>query len=155
MMDDPALAIAANLAKQFEGFSATSYPDPASGGDPWTIGYGTTRDALGNPVTSQTPPMDADTALALLARDMSAALATVRAKVGVPITDNQAAALADFVYNEGAGAFTVSTLLRLLNGGDYASAAMQFPRWVYADGKVMPGLVRRREAERAMFVGAP
>jgi hypothetical protein len=69
----------------------------------------------------------------------------------VPLNPNQFAALVSFAYNLGAEALRKSTLLRLLNNHNYAGAAEQFPRWTYAAGKQLPGLVRRRAAERALF----
>ncbi|MCF3948709.1 lysozyme [Acidiphilium iwatense] len=72
-------------------------------------------------------------------------------QVTVPLNPNQQAALIDFVYNLGAGNFRASTLLRLLNAGDFARAVRQFTLWDHADGRVLPGLLRRREAEAALF----
>ncbi|MCY1458796.1 Lysozyme RrrD [compost metagenome] len=74
--------------------------------------------------------------------------------VQVPLTGNQWDALVSFTYNLGAANLESSTLLRLLNAGDYVGAAGQFPRWNKAGGKVLPGLVRRREAERVLFLEA-
>jgi lysozyme len=76
----------------------------------------------------------------------------VSAAVTVPLNDNQFAALVSFVYNLGAGALQESTLLGLLNGGNYNGAAEQFSRFVYAGGEVLQGLVTRRNAERALFL---
>lgn len=139
---------AADLAAQFEGFSATPYQDPAG---VWTIGYGSTRDAADRPVTSATPPVTPSGAKALLRRDLLAAMGVVEANVKVSLTLTQRVALDDFVYNVGAGNFEASTLLRLLNSGDYAGAAAQFCRWDIAGGKVLAGLLRRRETEEAYF----
>ncbi len=71
----------------------------------------------------------------------------------MPLTQGQWDALSSFVYNLGPGALEKSTLLRLLNAGDYSGAAAQFDRWVYASGKKLSGLVKRRAAERALFEG--
>ncbi len=73
--------------------------------------------------------------------------------VRVRVNQGQFDALVSFTYNVGEGNFTNSTLLRKLNAGDTAGAAEQFARWVHASGKVLPGLVKRRAAERAMFLG--
>ncbi len=148
MADDAALTEAAALATPFEGFRGAPYQD--SGGV-WTIGYGTTRQPDGSPVGPATPAVDEPTALAWLMRDMTASVASVRSLVTVPVNDAQVAALADFAYNLGTGALASPTLLRLLNGGDYEGAAAQFERWDMAGGVVLPGLVRRRQAERVMF----
>ncbi|MDU2883127.1 MAG: lysozyme, partial [Enterobacter sp.] len=61
-------------------------------------------------------------------------------------------ALVDFAYNLGVKALEGSTLLKKLNAGDYAGAAAEFPKWNKAGGKVLPGLVKRREAERTLFL---
>lgn len=132
----------------FEGFSSTPYRDAAG---TWTIGYGSTRDDTNAPVTQTTPPITRATAEALARRDLASARQTVTHAVTVPLTPNQQAALIDFVYNLGAGNFLRSTLLRLLNNGDYKAAAAQFPRWDLANGCLLPGLRRRREAEAALF----
>ena len=147
-----ALGAAENLVEQFEGFSATPYPDPSSGGYPWAIGFGSTRDAAGQPVTPDTPPVTLDQARRLVLRDLRAALATIEGAVVVPLTVDEEAALLDFTYNLGAGNLLGSTLLRLLNAGDYAGAAAQFERWDHAGGHVMAGLLRRRLAERDLFL---
>jgi len=73
------------------------------------------------------------------------------ADVKEPLSDDQTAALADFIYNLGAGNFRSSTLLRKLNAGDYAGAAAEFDKWDYAGGKELAGLLRRREAETTLF----
>ena len=77
---------------------------------------------------------------------------TVNESVTVPLTQNQFDALVSLTYNIGSGAFNNSTLLKKLNKGDYQGAADQFLVWNKAGGKVMKGLVRRREAERALFL---
>ncbi|MEW3423807.1 lysozyme, partial [Pseudomonas aeruginosa] len=72
--------------------------------------------------------------------------------VKVPLNQSQWDALMSFVYNLGAANLASSTLLKLLNKGDYRGAADQFPRWVNAGGKRLEGLVKRRAAERALFL---
>jgi hypothetical protein len=67
------------------------------------------------------------------------------------LNENQFSALASFVFNLGCGNFGSSTLLQLLNGGDTNGASLEFAKWVYGGGVVLPGLVRRREAERVLF----
>lgn len=141
------LDMAISLAKQFEGCVLTAYPDPASGGDPWTIGYGATGPGISQGVTWTQDQADAD----LTAR-MTAIGARVDALVTVPITDEQKGALCDFAYNLGAGNLAASTLLKMLNAGNVQGAADQFSRWDMASGKVMAGLERRRDAERALFI---
>jgi len=138
------------LTEQFEGWSAVPYQDPAG---VWTIGYGSTRDLSGNPVTASTPALTTEQGQQLLIRDMTAAAQAVEQGVHVPLTDGQRAALVDFVYNLGAGNFNSSTLLKDINAGDMAGAAAQFDLWDHAGGKVLAGLLRRREAETALFKG--
>lgn len=153
--DDDMRAAAADLAAgtitpQFEGYSATPYWDPD--GKVWTTGYGSTRiGGTGAPVTQFTPAIDEPTARAWAAAELTAALRTIKADVRVPLTVHETAALADFIYNVGAGNFGSSTLLHLLNAGDYEGAAAQFARWNVAGGKVLAGLIRRRAAEKALF----
>ncbi len=142
---DDAVALATN----FEGFSSTPYQD--SGGV-WTIGYGSTRDAIGAPVTAQTPPVSRTLGLSLMRRDLTSAATVIAKDVRVPLTGDETAALESFIYNVGAGNFQGSTMLRLLNAGQYEAAATQFDAWDHAGGQVLAGLLRRREAERAEFL---
>jgi lysozyme len=89
-----------------------------------------------------------------LADDMAYAENEVNKLVRVELTQNQFDMLCDFVFNVGAGAFATSTLLKKLNGGDYEGAANEFKRWVYAKGKILPGLVKRRYAQAERFRSA-
>lgn len=148
-MTDEALVKAANLAIEFEGFSATPYRCPAG---VWTIGYGSTRDDSGNRVTGDTPPIDEDTARQWAMRDMRAAMAAVEADVSVPMTDEEEAALIDFVYNLGSGAFAGSRILRYLNAGNFQGAADDLMLWNHANGVALAGLTRRRAAERDLML---
>ena len=92
----------------------------------------------------------------LLARDSRDAQAAVQALVTVPITQAQYDALVSFTFNVGRGALASSTLLRKLQAGDCWGAAAEFPRWVNARGRKLPGLVKRRAAEQAEFsTGCP
>lgn len=143
-----AVALACRLARPFEGFSFTPYQDP---GGVWTIGFGATYLADGSPVTADTPAMTLVEASVLLHTQMTQCVADVDGVVTVPLNPYQTAALADFAFNEGYGAFRSSTLLKLLNQGDVAGAAAQFARWDIAAGEVLPGLVKRRAAEAALF----
>ena len=150
-MSDAVEKQAADLAAGFEGLSLCPYLDPA--GIP-TIGYGSIWDWRNTPhtrVTMDTPPIDEPTARLWLGWEMLEAIQTVARDVTVPLTNNQTAALADFVFNLGSGNFAGSTLLRLLNSGDYEGAAAQFDRWDHAGGVELAGLLRRRKAETALF----
>lgn len=135
------------LIKSFEGLRLTAYPDPATGADPWTIGYGSTRGVLkGMTIT-------AEQAERMLVNDVQRFEPQVDHLVKVPLSQGQWDALISFTYNLGAANLESSTLLKLLNDGNYAGAADQFPRWNKAAGKVMAGLTKRRAAEREMFIG--
>ncbi|MGR2663680.1 lysozyme [Chromobacterium haemolyticum] len=134
------------LVKSSEGLKLVAYKCPAG---IWTNGYGHTGpDVTPGMVITQA---QAD---ALLARDLERFEAGVARLVKVPLNQNQFDALVSFSYNLGLGALQGSTLLRLLNAGDYAGAAAQFPRWNKAGGKELPGLTRRRTAEQSLFQAA-
>ncbi|PRP70895.1 muraminidase [Chromobacterium amazonense] len=135
-----------NLIKQFEGLKLTAYQDSVG---VWTIGYGHTgRDVK----PSQT--ISSNQADQLLRQDLARFEQGVSNLIKVSIKQNQFDALVSFSYNLGLGNLQSSTLLRLLNQGDYQAAAGQFPLWNKAGGKVLPGLTRRRLAEQALFQGA-
>ena len=87
----------------------------------------------------------------MMAMAGGAAAQAVTALVRAPMTQCQFDALVSFVFNTGAQAFSCSTLLEKLNAGDMAGAAAEFPRWCFATGKRLPGLVARRAAEAALF----
>ena len=137
------------LIKKFEGFSAKPYLCPA--GVP-TIGYGSTRDTDGKPITLQHPPITEAQARALLAATLVTYEDAVNRYVKVPLNQNQFDALVDFAYNAGAKNLLTSTLLKKLNAGDYAGASKEFGKWVYGGTKKLNGLVKRREAERQLFI---
>src|SRR5690625_4394084 len=141
------LKLALPLVKASEGCQLLSYPDPATGGEPFTIGWGQTGPDIG-PSTAWTQA-EADAALI---DTLKANCRRIKASVAVPLEPQQLAALSSFVYNVGIGAFRSSTLLELLNYGEYEDAADQFPRWKYADGNIMQGLVTRRRRERSLFL---
>jgi lysozyme len=134
------------LIKSSEGLRLKAYPDPGTGGLPWTIGYGSTSGVTQKMVITEAQ------AEQMLAADLVRFERAVERLVRVPLNQGQFDALVSFTYNVGEGNFTKSTLLRKLNAGDTAGAAEQFKRWVNAGGKVLPGLVKRRAAERALFL---
>ena len=133
------------LVKSFEGFREKAYLCPA--GVP-TIGYGRT---LGVKLGQTCTQAQAD---AWVQEEYDEFEAAVRKLVKVPLTPNQLGALTSFAYNLGVGNLGSSTLLKLLNGGDYAGAAAQFARWNKASGKALAGLTKRRAAEAALFLKA-
>ncbi len=135
------------LVKSFEGCRLEAYPDPGSGAEPWTIGYGHTGDVHPGDACNQ---QQAD---AWLRQDLRYAEAAVSHLAKVDLTQGQFDALVSFTFNCGQMAFGNSTLLRLLNSGDVQGAAGQFGRWNKGPNGPMPGLTRRRAAEQAMFEG--
>lgn len=132
------------LLKSFEGLRLNAYQDAVG---VWTIGYGTTSGVY--------PGMQITEAKAeeFLRRDLRRFEAAVSDLVTVPLNEDQFSALVSFTYNVGEGALESSTLLRLLNQRDYQGAADQLLRWNLGDGVELPGLTRRRRAERALFLG--
>lgn len=141
--------IAIDLIKQAEDCELEAYADTepsVPGGILWTIGYGATGPDITKGTVWTQEQADADLADRLVSVNR-----TVTQAVRVRINPQQRAVLNDFTYNVGSGQFLSSTLLRLLNAGDYDGAAEQFVRWNKDDGKVEPGLVRRRAISRALF----
>jgi len=130
------------FTSQHEGRRYVAYQD--SGGV-WTCGDGHT-DGVG-------PSTTCDDALAdeWLIQDTQMASNAVNNLVSVPLTQNEFNALVDFTFNCGIHAFSQSTMLILLNSGDYAGAALQFERWDLCDGKVVAGLLNRRKDEETEF----
>lgn len=137
------------IIKHFEGLELTAYRDPVG---IWTIGYGHTSEA-GPPTVYQGLRITAAEAEEILRRDLGIFERGVQNAVLVPLNGNQFSALVSFAFNVGVGALERSTLLAVLNERDYAGAADQLLRWVTDGVRPLPGLVRRRDAERALFLG--
>lgn len=135
-----------DLIRRFEGCRLEAYPDPATGGAPWTIGYGATGPGIEPGVV-----WTQEEAEARLAEDVQRFADAVERALTVDVSDNEFAAMVSLAFNIGAAAFRKSTLLRLVNDGHFEAAAQQFERWNRAGGRVMAGLTRRRKAERALF----
>jgi lysozyme len=131
------------LIKRWEGCRTNAYLCPAN---VWTIGYGHTKGVTKGMMISHTQAED------LLLEDLKRFEEAVRRLVTVPLSQNQFDALVSFTFNVGIGALQGSTLLKLLNTGNYSSAANQFNKWVRGGGKVLPGLVVRREDEYQLFI---
>ncbi|EPV2527008.1 TPA: lysozyme [Enterobacter hormaechei] len=136
------------LIKQFEGCKLTAYQDSVG---VWTIGYGWTQPVDGKPIRARMT-IKQETAERLLKTGLVSYESDVSRLVKVGLTQGQFDALVSFTYNLGARSLSTSTLLRKLNAGDYAGAADEFMHWNKAGGKVLNGLTRRREAERALFL---
>lgn len=136
------------LIKQFEGCKLTAYQDSVG---VWTIGYGWTQPVDGKSIRAGMT-IKQETAERLLKTGLVSYESDVSRLVKVGLTQGQFDALVLFTYNLGARSLSTSTLMRKLNAGDYAGAADEFLRWNKAGGKVLNGLTRRREAERALFL---
>ena len=140
------------LIKEFEGCArirkdgkVEAYPDPASGGDPWTIGWGATGPGIARGTVWTREACDAR-----LEADLARYAAEVAEALGdAPTTQNQFDALVSFHYNT--GAIRRATLTRKHRAGDHAGAAREFDRWCFASGRKLKGLVRRRAAEAALY----
>ena len=134
------------LTKSFEGLRTEAYRDA---GGVWTIGYGHTgRDVHAGLAWT---PEQAEEALR---RDVAEPVSVVNRAVEQPLEQHQFDALVDFCFNCGTGNLERSELLRKVNAGDMQGAAAQFGLWVHdAAGATLPGLVARRRAEGAMFLG--
>lgn len=139
------------LIKKWEGKKLTAYPDPATGGEPWTIGYGHTT-AAGPPAVKKGMKITDKDATEILVNDLKKFEAAVAKGLTVKATDNQFSAMVSLCFNIGPGNFAKSSVLRKLNAGDIKGAADSFLLWNKAAGKVMKGLTNRREEERKLFL---
>jgi len=140
-----------NLIKSFEGFRSNFYNDAVG---VRTIGYG--HACQGNACVGIKAPLSQAAAAALLAKDVRTRfLPCVRSAVKKALNNNQMSALTSFAFNLGCGALQGSTLLKKVNAGQFAAAAAEFGKWVKGGGRTLPGLVRRRAAERALFLRNP
>ena len=116
------------------------------------MGYGATRSSNSRPFNLEMEPITEAEAEALLIRDLESSEGWVSRLIKTALTENQYSALTSFTFNVGAGALQRSTLRMKLNRGEYQGAADEFPKWRMAGGRILAGLVRRRTAERALFL---
>ena len=131
-----------DLIKHFEGCELYAYKCPAG---VWTIGYGHTKDVEpGMQITE-------DDAHNMLVEELNEYETYVNTLVSVPLNQNQFDALVSWVYNLGGCNLKASTLLKVLNSGDYEGVPAQIMSWNKAGGKVLEGLTRRRQAEADLF----
>lgn len=134
---------AKRLIKNFEGCRLKAYKCPAG---IWTIGYGrTTNVREGDTCTQEQADKWFD-------EEYSRYEKQVKNLVKVPVNENQLGALTSFSYNCGVGALKTSTLLKKLNNKDYKGASEEFLKWTRAGNKVLAGLTKRRNAEKALFL---
>ena len=140
---------AVELAKRFEGFHKVPKNDPVRRAHPyicpagfWTVGFGHLCKPDHQPITEAEAEV-------YLAQDLMTALTATLRYCPVLATESESrlAAVVDFTFNLGAGRLQTSTLRRRINQRDWANAGQELRRWVYGGGKVLPGLVKRREAE--------
>jgi lysozyme len=140
-----------NIIKKWEGLRLTAYPDPATGGEPYTIGYGHTYRA-GPPKVTLGMRISSAEALSILKDDLKLFEDGVYSLLKKTPTQAQFDAMVSLAYNIGLGNFKKSTVLRKFNEGDFAGAAEAFMLFVKANGKVMQGLINRRSDERELFL---
>ena len=140
-----------NLIKKFEGLRLSAYPDPGTGGEPWTIGYGSTYYEDGSKVRKG-DKISINRAESLLVTHVASFAKKVEKLVTSSITSNQFDALVSFAYNVGVGNFSKSTLLKKVNANPSdKTISLEFEKWVRAAGKVLPGLVKRRKEEARLY----
>jgi len=132
------------LIKKFEGLELEAYKCAAG---VWTIGYGHTKGVQEGDVWSEA---QADEMLEIELEEFEG---YINDNVTVTLSQNQFDALVSWVYNLGPANLKASTMLKVLNSGDYEGVPAQIKRWNKAGGKVLEGLIRRREAEALLFIG--
>lgn len=144
------LDIAISLCKKFEGFRSRPYLCPAN---VWTIGYGTTFYPDGTRVKQTDPDISVEKAEDILLSELHSQClpAVLRLCPVLGEHEKKLNAVVDFVFNLGAGRLQTSTLRRKINIKDWPGSKAELHRWVYGGGKVLPGLVKRRAAEAALF----
>lgn len=135
-----------NLIKSYEALRLTAYPDPGTGGDPWTIGYGHTDGV------SQGDTCTIDQANQYLQDDLNQFIQGVTGLLTLELNDNQFSALVSFAFNCGLNNLKHSTLLREINASNFDNVTANFQMWDKAAGSIMAGLLRRRTAEAALFM---
>lgn len=132
-----------DLIKKFEGIKTKAYKCPAG---VWTIGYGHTKNVQKGDTCTMAQAVE------FLKEDLRVFECAINDLVKVELNQNQFDGIISFVYNVGIGAFQDSTLRKFLNAGHFPLAAGQFDRWNKAGGVVLEGLVRRRAAEKELFL---
>lgn len=131
--------------KSSEALRLTAYADPGTGGAPWTICWGHTGPEVYPGLIVSKAQCES-----WLRQDIAEAESCLYQNVRVPLRQGAWDAYTSFVFNVGCGKFRSSTMLRLLNSGQYAASCDQFPRWVYANKRVLNGLKVRRTEEQAI-----
>jgi lysozyme len=141
---------AEELISRFEGLRLKAYQDV---GGIWTIGYGSITDPFTGIPVKRGDVITKDTALTWLKKEIETKLAGIKKLIKVPVTENQLTALTSLAYNIGTGAFSRSTLLRLLNSkAPKTDIANEFLKWNKVRGKEVKGLTNRRILEKDLFL---
>lgn len=138
-----------NIVKKYEGFRSKPYKCPAG---IWTIGYGSTFYINGEKVSRYDSEISETFASELLENVLNDFAIKVDRLIKVSLNQNQFDALVSFTYNVGIGAFSKSSLLKKLNAADLNGASKEFVRWNKANGKILNGLVNRRNDESKLFL---
>ena len=133
-----------DLIKKFEGLELEAYQCAAG---VWTIGYGHTKGVQPDDIWSE------DHANHMLEEELEEFESYINDLVTCPLSQDQFDALVSWVYNLGGGNLNASTMLKVLNAGQYEEVPAQMMRWNKAGGKVLEGLTRRRQAEANLFMG--
>lgn len=138
------------LCRLFEGLVLKPYLCPAGY---WTIGYGTVFKPDGTQVKPDDPPITKETAEEWLLSELTRNYlpGVLRASPGLIQRPKALGAITDFAYNLGVGRYRGSTLKKRVNDGDWFGAVEQLLRWNKAGGRVLPGLVKRRQAEAILL----
>jgi GH24 family phage-related lysozyme (muramidase) len=144
-----------SLIKPFEGYAVKlpsggclSYPDPGTGGHPWTIGWGSTGPGIDK--TTVWTLQQAEQALHEHVVYFTTGLLKLSPSL-INATDSRLAALISFCYNVGLGNYRISTLKKRVDVGDWDAAATEIVKWNKAAGRVLPGLTKRRKAEALLL----
>lgn len=137
-----------DLIKSFESLRLEAYPDPGTGGEPWTIGYGHTGGVKEGDTCTE------DEANQYLQTDLQKFCDGVCNLLTINLNDNQFSALVSFAYNCGLHNLKISELLKEINDSNFNHITVNFEAWDHAGGRVMGGLLRRRHAEANLFLTA-
>lgn len=154
-MNKEAIELAIQIIKRFEGYAkrlpdggCTAYPDPGTGADPWTIGYGCT----GANIKKGTVWTKDQAETALCNEVIHFMKAVLQRSPGLASdSPRRLAAITSFAFNCGIGNYRISTLKKKVDAKDWDAAAIEIRKWNKAAGRVMPGLTRRREAEALLL----
>jgi lysozyme len=133
-----------NLIKHFEGCELEAYKCPAG---VWTIGFGHIKGVQEGDVITEADAHN------MLVEELNEYEGYINDMISVELNQNQYDAMVSWVYNLGGGNLKASTLLKVLNSGNYSGVPEQIMRWNKAGGKVLEGLTRRRQAEADLFSG--